>query len=196
MAVFSSAGLPPCELWDFAIKLYNEKHVSDACLALQDRLGIDVNLLLFCNWVAASGREGLSRQEVEEAINASAQWQSNVVLPLRSLRRYLKSPKDQIDARLAGDLRRVVADSELYSERLELQMLGKLTHRPATSSFAGQECADAAADNLLLYMSRLTGELSERDRKDILIIWQAAFPAARPEKSPLAAVQTELAFKV
>ncbi|MBL4905931.1 MAG: TIGR02444 family protein [Sneathiella sp.] len=195
MAVYSSAGFPPCDLWDFAIKLYSEDAVSEACLALQDRMKIDVNLLLFCVWVAASGRETLTEQELEEGIASASGWQSNVVDPLRAMRRYLRSPENNIDNRLASDLRRIISDSEIYSERLELQMLGKLIDRPVTSSFGGKECADAAAENLLSYMSRVTDRLEDEDRKDLLVIWQTAFPSANVQTCNLAADRNDMLLR-
>lgn len=192
MPVYSTAGFPPCDLWDYANKLYSDNTVSESCLALQNRLGIDVNLLLFCLWVAASGRQTLTKEELEIGIESSSEWQSNVVKPLRGLRQYLKSPEKNIDIRLAGDLRRVVADSEIYTERLELQMLGNLINRPATSSFGVQECAGAGAENLMAYMARGVYVLSEEDRSDLLNIWQIAFPAANHQYCALIGEQAEM----
>ncbi len=192
MAVYSAAGFPPCALWDYSIKLYSDAVVSDACLALQNRLKIDVNLVLFCLWVAASGRENLTENELEEGVKSASGWQSNVVEPLRLLRSYLKSPEDKIDNRLAGDLRRVMADSEIYSERLELLMLEKLIDRPVTSSFGGQDCADAAAENLISYTSKVSDNLSTEDREDLMTIWCAAFPTANPQGCILMTEQSEL----
>lgn len=192
MPVYSTAGFPPCDLWDFANKLYSVDAVSKSCLALQDRLAIDVNLLLFCIWVAASGRQTLTQEELETGIASSSEWQSNVVTPLRGLRHYLKTPEPNIDTRLAGDLRRVIADSEIYTERLELQMLGNLVKRPATSSFGVQECADAAAENLMSYLSQVDEAISSEDRADLLTIWQKAFPGANHQHSALTGEQAEM----
>lgn len=195
MPVYSTAGFPPCDLWDFAIKLYSEKTVSDVCLSLQERQDIDVNILLFCIWVAASGRQNLTSEELETGITSSTEWQGHVVGPLRSLRWYLKSPEGNIDTRLAGDLRRVVADSEIYSERLELLMLGNIINRPATSSFGAQECANAAAENLLAYMAHVTNDLTPEDRADLLVVWQIAFPTAKPQYCALVEKQAEMELR-
>ena len=34
--------------WNYSLALYARAEVAKTCLALQDRLGLDVNLLLFC----------------------------------------------------------------------------------------------------------------------------------------------------
>ena len=47
---------PASALWDYAVDLYARPGVREACLALQDRAGADVNLLLLACWLGATGR--------------------------------------------------------------------------------------------------------------------------------------------
>ena len=42
--------------WRFSLNFYRQPGVSDACIALQDGCGIDVNLLLFLFWLASDGQ--------------------------------------------------------------------------------------------------------------------------------------------
>ena len=42
--------------WRFSLRTYRAPGVEAACLALQERCGADVNLLLFCGWVGREGR--------------------------------------------------------------------------------------------------------------------------------------------
>ena len=49
----AAAGSP---FWRFSLKFYRQPQVAEACIALQDGAGIDVNLLLFLLWQAAEGR--------------------------------------------------------------------------------------------------------------------------------------------
>ena len=42
--------------WRFSLRTYRAPGVQEACLALQDRCGADVNLLLFCGWTGRDGR--------------------------------------------------------------------------------------------------------------------------------------------
>ena len=46
--------------WDFSLHTYSAEGVGEACIALQERRGVDVNLILFCAWNGASGRGVLS----------------------------------------------------------------------------------------------------------------------------------------
>src|ERR1700689_2436291 len=74
--------------WDFAVSLYDRPGVAPACLVLQDELGLDVNLILFCIWLADSGQDlGPMR---DRALDISRHWQA-VIAPLRQSRRALKT---------------------------------------------------------------------------------------------------------
>src|SRR6202167_584330 len=57
----SSAEAP---FWRFSLNFYRQAGVSDACIALQDGCGVDVNLLLFLFWLAA-WRRGVSADNIQ-----------------------------------------------------------------------------------------------------------------------------------
>ncbi len=185
MAIFSTAVFPPSQLWDYAVKLYNDAGVSAACLRLQDRRGLDVNMLLFCLWAAASGRGRLSEEELRAGIAAGQRWQAEVIAPLRHVRRFLKGPISPADNRLASELGRGVADGELFAEHMEIQFLNEILNRPATGSFGVEERGGAAADNLTAYLNHVTETIDSEDLSDLLIIWQQAFPEADPRLTGL-----------
>ena len=50
----------PHPFWNFSLELYAGEGVAEACLDLQERRGCDVNILLFCCWLGASGRPTLT----------------------------------------------------------------------------------------------------------------------------------------
>jgi uncharacterized protein (TIGR02444 family) len=41
------------DFWRFSLRIYRAPGVADECIAVQERYGIDVNLMLFCAWLAA-----------------------------------------------------------------------------------------------------------------------------------------------
>ena len=69
-------------LWDFAVRLYAEPGVSDACLALQDRFGVDVPLLLWAAWLG----DGADAAALRAGDRAVGPWRARAVRPLRALR--------------------------------------------------------------------------------------------------------------
>ena len=74
-------------LWQFSLAVYAEPQVPPACLMLQDRHEIDVNLLLYAGWRAWTG-DALSREGCLSAKERSEVWRHDLVLPLRSIRRH------------------------------------------------------------------------------------------------------------
>lgn len=138
-------------LWDFALRLYASDGVERACLALQERHGADVNLLLFCCWAALAEGAALSRERVLAAMAATADWQREVVVPLRAVRRRLRQPPPAFAGAAASALRQRVKAAELEAERIELKEL--LGHAPVTrhgaSEAALRHCLRA---NLSVYL--------------------------------------------
>ncbi|MEE9209867.1 MAG: TIGR02444 family protein, partial [Kiloniellales bacterium] len=59
--------------WDFSLAVWGREAVAPACLALQERHGLDVNLLLFCGWAGRRGR-ALAAADIERLIEAARPW--------------------------------------------------------------------------------------------------------------------------
>ncbi len=75
---------PDNPFWDYASALYGRPQVEAACLELQRRHGLDVNLVLLCCWQASRGC-ALEPATLRRAKAAVASWQAEVVRPLRAL---------------------------------------------------------------------------------------------------------------
>lgn len=110
-------------LWDFAVDLYGAPGVAEACLTLQDRHGCDVNLILFAAFMGAERLERLSPADMAEA-NATVQsWRTEIVQPLRALRRRLKTGPPPAPREFTDELRSRIKAAELEAERIELLQL-------------------------------------------------------------------------
>ncbi len=106
------------EFWRFSLAVYKPPDVAAECLALQEAVGLDVNLLLFCTWLGTRGIV-LSRSDIEAASRVVALWHNSVVRPLRGVRRHIKT---QYGDALEG-LRSRIKDDELQAEQIEQAML-------------------------------------------------------------------------
>ncbi len=164
--------------WVYSLRLYKRSGVAPACLVLQDRAGIDVNLLLFCLW---TGRRGLplKTSAIAAAITVSANWADAVVRPLRAVRRNLKSPASSSVA--VNNLRQSVARVELAAERVQQDRLYSLTRGIAPRR--GEGIALAAA-NVATYFQRARIRLTRRDWTALATVIRAAFPPIRPAGTP------------
>ncbi|MDP6951349.1 MAG: TIGR02444 family protein [Alphaproteobacteria bacterium] len=115
--------------WDFSLTVYERKALVTACHELQDKHDADVNMLLFCCWIGASGRGALASDDFAHLSEAVSLWQREVVTPLRAARRRLKQPPHALAGQAARSLRDTVAAAELESERLEQMALVEVLER-------------------------------------------------------------------
>lgn len=132
-------------LWTFSLVVYAEAGVQEECLALQERLALDVNLLLLCAYAGVRGVT-FSGHDVAAAAGAVAGWHSDVVRPLRSARRALKAiARDD-----AATLRTEVKSAELKAEQIEHAMLWAWwRQRPAGAAADPQAALTANVRRLL-----------------------------------------------
>jgi uncharacterized protein (TIGR02444 family) len=117
------------KLWAGITALYAEPGVADACLTAQDEAGADVLLLLAA---ALRARDGISLQGAGPALAAAAEpWRSEVVRPLRGLRRRWRG-LDGVEP-----LRERLKALELEAERAQFERLAPLlAGQPAEATAA------------------------------------------------------------
>jgi uncharacterized protein (TIGR02444 family) len=127
--------------WRFSLGFYRQPGVSDACIALQDEAGVDVNILLFLLWNATLGRT-LSQTMVEQVEARIGPWRDATVVPIRALRRALRTPPPVVDPGAAEAFRTQVKRVELEAERLQQQTMYELA---ATLAFEDASVPGEAA---------------------------------------------------
>jgi uncharacterized protein (TIGR02444 family) len=123
---------PDSRLWPAALDLYGRPGVAEACLDLQDRHGIDVDMVLVALWLAGEGA-ALDRARVKALEQAVERFRHEVVVRLRDARRALKRQLAEASGpagrhpELARALRERLQSLEIDLERLELLTLEALT---------------------------------------------------------------------
>ncbi len=165
----------PC--WDFALVVYRRDGVAEACLALQEGHGIDVNVLLFCCWLGESGRGALTPDEMADALALVDRWHQDVVRRLRAVRSGLKGGLGDIDVDFSDPLRGQIMASELDAEHVEHMTLWAAFDRPAAKPMPPAERrAKDAAGNVALYFDALGVKLAEADRARLMTVLGGGFP--------------------
>jgi uncharacterized protein (TIGR02444 family) len=151
--------------WRFSLKFYGQPGVSDACIALQDGCGVDVNLLLFLFWLA-SERQALSPDEVKKLDATIKSWRELTIIPIRDTRRKLKGAKTFVDPAKQEALRDKVKAVELEAEKLQQEALYAFTQ----SGPLGTEAAPpvAARGNVAAY-ERAMSVSFPKNAVDVLI---------------------------
>ena len=167
----------PHPFWNFSLEIYAAEGVAEACLDLQDRRGCDVNILLFCCWLAASGRPTLTADRLRAILKVSDAWQSEIVQPLRKVRKLLKD-KPWADAlpETVEAARRRVADAELAAEHAEQLKLASLYSPPADRDRPPEKRLRAAIGNLGVYAVCLGVTPDAKDRAAVAALAAGAFP--------------------
>lgn len=140
--------LPEHLFWDFSLQLYADKAVAEACLALQDSCGLNVNLLLYCCWTGTQGYL-LTARDVQHQMQAVQHWQENVLKPLRAIRRRMKAGVQGFPGQRSERLRQAIQQIEIDAEHLEQLQLAEFI----TRSKSTRTGAETAADNLATYLS-------------------------------------------
>jgi uncharacterized protein (TIGR02444 family) len=144
--------------WDFSLKTYAAPGVADECLSLQDRFGIDVNLLLFSAYMGARGIV-LTRDDIAQISTAVQDWHEQVVKPLRNVRR---ATKQILELRAASarepvkSLRHQVKGLELESEKIEQDMLDEWA-RPRMHKATMSDIESAIRVNIELLLDFSSG---------------------------------------
>ena len=166
---------PEHPFWDWSLRVYAAEGVGPACIALQEARGLDVNLMLFCVWFAASGRGRMTADELAAAAAAVDAWHREVVRPLRAVRTRMKGGMPPAPAALAESLRQRIQKIEIDCEHAEQLMLAAAAGRlPGPGRDAAARAADAEA-NAGRYVESRGGPLSEDDRARLGAVLRAAF---------------------
>jgi uncharacterized protein (TIGR02444 family) len=150
----------------FALTLYRRAGIADACLNLQNRHDLDVNMVLFAAFVGAVRRQTLTNADLDLARRRVGAWHQEVVRPLRAVRN-LKTGPLPAPNEATGSLRRKLAQLEIEAEAIELDELSALIpemHSPRSTSSAA-ECAAAAIETVIRTHTDIA--LDDEDREAI-----------------------------
>lgn len=170
------ADFPDHPFWDFSLDVYMTKGVGPACVVVQESLHLDVNIVLFCTWVGASGRGAMTAAEIDAATAAVHPWHEDIVRNLRAVRTRMKGGMPPAPDDLSESLRQRIQKIEIDCEHTEQLMLAGSIDRAADDTRPAEARAADAADNIAAYLRTLGGEVAALDRENFAVILRVAFP--------------------
>lgn len=141
------------KFWDFSLAVYGAEAVEPECLALQNKFGVDINLLLLCTFLGAVRGVTLTSDDIATGRAEVASWHEDIVKPLRTARRRLKT-MELPDARIAdasAQLRTRVKAAELESEYVEQLVLERWAELRLASRPRGEPREAIAANVAALF---------------------------------------------
>ena len=162
--------------WDFSLTVYARENVERACLALQERHDLDINMLLFCCWAGSRGRS-LTAADIGRLRDAVEPWRSSVVTPLRGVRGWLKTQGVAAKS-LTDPLRERIKADELDAEAVAQRLMVETV--PVND---GTGEPDLAAANLTTYFAELGLAAGDRDTADLATLLRGCFAGLRPAEA-------------
>ncbi len=147
-------------LWQFALTFYGREGVANACLKLQELVGVDVNVLIFSIYAATHHHCLLGPVQLAQADAVIQPWRSDVVVALRRVRVRLRTgplpaPNSNTEA-----LRSQIKAAELLAERIELAVLSKWLEAETPSTISLIDPADVLRTAVDFFISREAADAS------------------------------------
>ncbi|MGX1308392.1 uncharacterized protein (TIGR02444 family) [Amorphus suaedae] len=171
----SAIPFPEHPFWTFSLSVYGAEGVAPACLELQDRRGIDVNLLLFCLWSAVEREIAYDGEGFGAIVAAAGDWQRTVIEPMRAARRRLKAGSPHLPDDTTAALRREVLAAEIACEHGEQIIIAAAADAlPAAPRTAGP--AEAVVANILAYCGAAGLRLERSDAPALATVLGARLP--------------------
>lgn len=168
------------DFWNFSVATYGKAGVAEACLHLQEQLGIDVNVLLYCCWYGCT-RGTLDRAALQRILSFAEPWAENVVRPLRAARTWMKAvgcdqpfvPGDECMA-----LREEIKRAELKAEHLQENRMQALTRGAALEGHETVSQVHSTLANIGRYFRHLNVDLDDESGSQLAHVVTAAVPGA------------------
>lgn len=173
-----SVEFPDHPFWNFSLSVYMKEGVGASCIALQERHQLDVNVLLFCCWLGASGRGAASAQDIDRILVAVGPWHRGIVRPLRAVRTRMKGGVAPAPLAISEPIRRRLNKIEVDCEHLEQIMLTETIERVEQPDRPERERSADAFAGCENYLAAIGAERDESDRRHLAAILKASFGAA------------------
>ena len=162
--------------WDFSVRTYRKPGVADACLALQDGYGVDVNVLLYCCWYGCT-RGPLDGPALRQVLSFAEPWADRVVRPLRAARSWMKATGCTDTAVARADcmlLRQKIKQIELEAEQLQQDTLQELTGESAPTQLETTLQSHNSLLNINIYLQSLGVDFDSASQSALAKIVAAA----------------------
>jgi len=168
--------LPSHPFWEFSLAVYQENTIKLACLALQEKQAMNVNIILFTCWLAKTGRGRLYKSDYTRMTALLHHWHLDITQRLRTMRRTVSKHASPPTLRA---LKPLILNTELVSEQIEQLLLSNHFLRLNIHQRTHSQKAKEALASLNAYAKFLNATLTERDEQTIEQIVQIILHQAK-----------------
>jgi len=146
--------------------------VNNALLSLQQRLQLNINVLLFCCWVAERGLKPLNKTELRDILLIISPWHNQIVLALKKLRKHLSQ---QVSKPTLYKISKLIMAKENAANQIEQMILSDIMLKPGANRTPEQRFADACK-NITVYCKELPNGMDQQDTEAIKQLLTTIFP--------------------
>jgi uncharacterized protein (TIGR02444 family) len=166
--------------WAFALQLYAQPGVAEACLRLQDEAGVDVMMSLMIVFAAVRHRVLLTPSEIRELDAACRPWREEIVQRLRAIRTRLKTGPSPAPGSTTEPFRSTIKAAELAAERLQNRLLAERLplRAPECDTVAAEDIRSVLRSVVMLALEKHPG----KQLSDLLSPIDVIVDAATQEK--------------
>jgi len=133
---------PESNFWNFSINFYQISDIEKSCLALQDNYQLNVNLILFCHWLALNKQQALSQSQWQILVAAAQPWE-DIIQTLRKSRRMITNSSIAWPTDFKQETSNGVSSIEINTEHMQ-----QLSIEQAWKAFDITECEDSPLEIL------------------------------------------------
>ncbi|MDH5394037.1 MAG: TIGR02444 family protein [Gammaproteobacteria bacterium] len=155
---------PDSELWDFSVNFYRLGSVEKACLRLQDQFGLNVNLVLFCHWLALKKQQVLKLEQWQLLVSAALPWDETITM-LRKSRKLIGTTNIAWPSSFEKKTKDEVINIELNTEHMQQLAIEQAWQQMKVES-CNEETESIIRQNISHYLLASNSQFSVDD------IWQ------------------------
>jgi uncharacterized protein (TIGR02444 family) len=157
---------------EFANQIHSNLQMKNILYHLQERLGMNVNVLLFCCWFACRGCRHLSKKDLQNVINAISPWHDQIVA---SLQKMLMVSNKINNSDWQKNISVMISDKILLAKQMEQVILAESIDRLPIERSSGQKIADACR-SIATYSKELKIGMDQEDAEAIKRLLMHVFP--------------------
>lgn len=164
--------LPEHHFCTFVKQIASQNHTKSILLNLQQRLKLNINILLFCCWVAQTGHKQFNKKDIQNVSTAILPWHEQIVLALKKLRKYLQQNTTKP---ISHKISNLILEKEIIANQIEQLILADTIMRPSYRRSITQKFTDACK-NITVYCKESRAGMDQQDIETIKQLLSQIFP--------------------